>query len=132
MKDAFADTSYYLALVNPDDCSHDAAQHWVVHRWRRLITTEYVLLEMGNYLCKAVDKPTFANLILLIKTDPRTRLLPACPELFEAGCALYGQRLDKDWSLTDCISFVVMRREGLTDALTADKHFEQAGFNKLL
>jgi len=52
--------------------------------------------------------------------------------LFDRGCELYISRSDKEWSLTDCISFVVMRREELTDALTADRHFEQAGFSALL
>jgi predicted nucleic acid-binding protein len=52
--------------------------------------------------------------------------------LFAAGVELYGTRPDKEWSLTDCISFVVMKREGLTDALTGDRHFEQAGFKVLL
>jgi hypothetical protein len=52
--------------------------------------------------------------------------------LFDARVALYGERMDKDWPLTDCISFVVMQREGITDALTGDRHFEQAGFVPLL
>jgi predicted nucleic acid-binding protein len=52
--------------------------------------------------------------------------------IYDAGLNLYAQRPDKDWSLTDCISFVVMKRLRLTEALTADKHFEQAGFKVLL
>jgi uncharacterized protein len=69
------------------------------------------------------------------------RLLPGMPditiiasqrELLAAGFSLYSQRPDKDWSLTDCISFVVMQREGITEALTGDHHFEQAGFSILL
>ena len=52
--------------------------------------------------------------------------------LFEAGFNLFEARPDKDWSLTDFISFVVMEREGLTEALTGDHHFEQAGFTALL
>ena len=95
-------------------------------------TTEYVLLEVGNSLSKVIDKPAFARLIDRIGTDPATEVIPASLDLFDAGCRLHRKRLDKDWSLTDCISFVVMRREGLKEALTADKHFEQAGFTKLL
>jgi len=59
-------------------------------------------------------------------------VIPASSELFEAGLELYRSRADKQWSMTDCISFVVMRREGITDALTADRRFEQAGFHVLL
>ena len=58
--------------------------------------------------------------------------MDATSELFERGLALYNARPDKEWSLTDCISFVVMADEGLTDALTGDRHFEQAGFTALL
>ena len=62
----------------------------------------------------------------LVGTDSIT-IIPAAPRLFRAGCELYASRPDKGWSLTDCISFVVMDREGISEALTADKHFEQAG-----
>ena len=58
--------------------------------------------------------------------------MASSPELFASGSDLYAQRLDKDWSLTDCISFVVMRERGIAEALTADHHFEQAGFTILL
>jgi predicted nucleic acid-binding protein len=59
-------------------------------------------------------------------------IVPPDTELFESGLELYEKRPDKDWSLTDCISFVVMKREGIVDALTGDHHFEQGGFNALL
>ena len=64
--------------------------------------------------------------------DPRTTVFPASQDLFDAGVSLYSRRQDKDWSLTDCISFAVMQQQGLTDALTADHHFEQAGFTLLM
>ena len=60
------------------------------------------------------------------------RILPAETTLWERGLSLYLQRRDKDWSLTDCISFAAMQEEGLTEALTGDHHFEQAGFTVLL
>jgi hypothetical protein len=59
-------------------------------------------------------------------------IIPAEPQLYEEGIALYRARPDKDWSLTDCISFVVMKARGITEALTGDHHFEQAGFVALL
>ena len=61
-----------------------------------------------------------------------TRVIPLDRALFQAGLDLYETRLDKDWGLTDCISFVVMQREGIVEAFTSDKHFEQAGFTRLL
>ncbi len=60
------------------------------------------------------------------------RLLQASIHLLEQGLALYTRRSDKDWSLTDCISFVVMKAEGIEEALTGDHHFEQGGFVALL
>ena len=59
-------------------------------------------------------------------------IVPASQDVFEQGVELFENRLDKDWSLTDCISFIVMRERGLTEALTGDHHFEQAGFRALL
>ena len=73
-----------------------------------------------------------ARFIESLRTDPLVRIIPPTRELFERGLALYADRSDKSWSLTDCISFVVMNDEGLSDVLTGDHHFEQAGFNLLL
>jgi len=67
-----------------------------------------------------------------LRSDAKTTIVPSSHELFEQGKRLYSQRLDKDWSLTDCTSLVVMRQLGLSEALTADRHFEQAGFHVLL
>jgi len=67
----------------------------------------------------------------LVKNDPAFRLVPATSELFERGRRLYQARSDKDWPLTDCISFVTMQDQALSEALTADRHFEQAGFKAL-
>jgi predicted nucleic acid-binding protein len=64
--------------------------------------------------------------------DPRIQIEPCSDALFSAGLELYRRRADKSWSLTDCMSFVVMWREGITEALTGDHHFEQAGFVALL
>jgi predicted nucleic acid-binding protein len=68
----------------------------------------------------------------LLRSDPSITVLPATPELLSHGLNLFYDRPDKDWSLVDCISFVVMKERGITDALTGDKHFQQAGFNALL
>jgi predicted nucleic acid-binding protein len=67
-----------------------------------------------------------------LDNHPRVKIIPANTLLFQRGIALFEQRRDKDWSLTDCLSFVSMHDEGITEALTGDKHFEQAGFILLL
>ncbi len=67
-----------------------------------------------------------------IQTSPAIRVVPASRLLLEEAIALYASRPDKDWPLTDCVSFVVMRDEGIIQALTGDQHFEQAGFTGLL
>jgi uncharacterized protein len=72
------------------------------------------------------------RLVPSLRSDPNALIVPASPELFQRGYDLYARRPDKDWSLTDCTSFVVMKEQGLTDALTTDHHFEQAGFQMLL
>ena len=65
-------------------------------------------------------------------TDEAVTIIPPDAALFDRGLALYASRLDKDWSLTDCISFVAMQEQGLEEALTGDQHFAQAGFSVLL
>jgi hypothetical protein len=71
-------------------------------------------------------------LVQRLRADANSTIVEANRAIFDAGFDLYSQRPDKDWSLTDCISFVVMNRLRLTEALTADRHFEQAGFKVLL
>jgi predicted nucleic acid-binding protein len=128
---AFADTSYFLALLS----SHDPAHRKALSASRRtalLITTEFILLEFGNACARADDHADFLLLVDGMRSSPHVRITPLSTELFDAGLARMRERSDKDWSLTDCISFVVMEREGLHDALTGDHHFEQAGFNARL
>ncbi len=71
------------------------------------------------------------DLLSGVQSDPRTHVVPASRELFGRGFELFARRKDKEWSFTDCTSFVVMREQALEDALTADRHFEQAGFKAL-
>ncbi|MCG3197312.1 MAG: hypothetical protein GHCLOJNM_01797 [bacterium] len=72
------------------------------------------------------------NFVRALMANPNAKVVPASRDLFEEGLSLFSRRPDKEWSLTDCISFVVMEREGLTEALTGDRHFVQAGFKALL
>ncbi len=128
----FVDTSYLLALVNPRDMLYGRAQAWAQVITEALVVTEYVLWEMVNAYSMARDRPKAHAVSTRIRAGTDCELIPASTELFEAGLQLHAQRTDKEWSLTDCISFLVMQRRRLASALTFDRHFEQAGFEALL
>jgi hypothetical protein len=126
------DTGYCLALLRPRDVLYPRAQAWALAVREPLVVTEYVLLEAVNSLSAPATRAKAPVLIARIRSDPNIEVIPASSELFEAGLQLHAQRPDKDWSLTDCISFVIMRRRGILRALAHDHHFEQAGFEALL
>lgn len=131
MNSVFADTWYYAAILNRRDAGHARATAWSHVAHQTIITTEYVLVELGNRMLATNDRHLFTITVPLLKADPQHEIIPASPRLFDAGFTLFSRRLDKEWSLTDCISFIVMQQQDLLDALTADKHFEQAGFNAI-
>jgi len=128
----FADTSYYVALFQADDVGHEEALRFSREEARQTLLTDFVLLELANAFSRGGARRFFVDLVGSLKTNPNVTIVAASRGLFDAGLRLYAQRMDKDWSLTDCISFVVMRQHRLTEALTADHHFEQAGFKVLL
>ena len=130
MSAVFADTFFYLALLNNDDPFHDRALiEWGANR--RVVTSEFILLELGNACARAEDHVDFLALALGMRQSPRTSIVPLSSETLNRGLSLMAERADKNWSLTDCTSFVLMDGEGISDALTGDKHFEQAGFKCL-
>jgi predicted nucleic acid-binding protein len=128
----FADTSFYLALLSEDDEYHARAVQLSMEMRRPIVVTEFVLLETGNSLSSVNERRLFVELVPHLRADPAVRMIPASSELFQLGYELYARRADKDWSMTDCTSFLVMEELGLTEALTTDHHFEQAGFVALL
>jgi predicted nucleic acid-binding protein len=132
MNVVFADTSFYVGLLSMRDALHDKVLSFLGSYDGRIVTTEFVLIEVANFNSRPSDRPAFVKLIDRIKTDVRTELIASSRELFERGLQLFAARRDKEWSLTDCISFAVMTERGLIDALSADAHFEQAGFRALL
>lgn len=132
MSPCFADSSYFLAILIPDDANHEAAINLADHMTQPVITTEFVVLEVGNFLSPTPVRNKFATFLRVLREDPNTTVVPASPELLRRGIGLFLARPDKAWSVTDCTSFEVMREHGITDALTADHHFEQAGFVALL
>jgi predicted nucleic acid-binding protein len=126
------DTGYFLALLRPRDALFPRAQAWAQASPGPFLVTEYVLWETANALSLPPDRPKFHALLAGLRSDPAIELIPASKELWEAGIQFHAERPDKEWSMTDCISFLVMQQRGITRALTFDHHFEQAGFEPLL
>ncbi len=132
MTPVFADSFYFLALLNEKDEAHQAALSFALGSRRPYVTTIWVLTEVGDACAHPSKREHFLELLNYLRHAPDTTIVSERPALFDQGVNLYEDRPDKHWSLTDCISFVIMRERGLTDALTGDHHFEQAGFRSLL
>lgn len=128
----FADTFFYLAVVNPNDPAHAGAVAMAREFRGRVVTTEFILLELADAMTAPPDRRAFVQLCQSLTADPAIDIVPLSHDLWERGRLLYADRPDKYWFLTDCISFVVMKDNGITEALTGDHHFEQAGFVALL
>jgi predicted nucleic acid-binding protein len=135
VKTYFADTSYYLALLLPTDALRRKADavNRELHPFRT-VTTELVLAELLNSLGKHGTQLRAAAVraVVHLENDPNTTIVPMTRELFRTAVGDYGRFHDKVWSLVDCSSFIVMHDRRLTEALTHDHHFEQAGFRALL
>jgi uncharacterized protein len=131
----FADTSFWIALSSKRDQYHSRAVAWhaaVMQSGSRIVTTEAVLWEWLNALADTATRATAAEGYRRVCADKRVEVVPFDPELNVAAVDLYRRRGDKDWSLTDCLSVVVMEQRHLTEALTSDHHFEQAGLKALM
>lgn len=132
MNTAFADTFYFLALLDTREARHQQALEFSRDPELHLVTTEWVLVEFGDAYCHPQDRADFVALYRSLLNHPRVKIVPADTTLFQRGVDFFEQRPDKEWSLTDCLSFLVMQDGDLTEALTGDRHFEQAGFKALL
>ena len=97
-----------------------------------MITTRAVILEIGNALARLRYRAAAIELLDSLEEDPNVKIIALSEELYNRAMALYRQRPDKEWGLTDCVSFVVMQDYGITETLTTDEHFKQAGFRALL
>jgi uncharacterized protein len=93
-----------------------------------LLTTEWVLMELADALSAPPARSTAVVFLQAVRADPHFEVIGYDPAVYRAGFALFAARPDKAWSLTDCISFAVLTERGLSQALTADHHFDQAGF----
>lgn len=128
----FADTSLFVAFLNERDRHHASAVRIFDHHTDEIMTSQWVLTELGNYLAERPGRSVFPLFIEELKLDSRITIEPATDRWFEAGLQLYAQRSDKLWSLVDCISFAMMHEFEIVEAFTADHHFGQAGFRVLL
>ncbi len=128
----FIDTGYWLALYNARDRLHVRARALASSSHGPFVTTDAILLEVGNSLSSLRQRTFCFGLLQRIRTDTNITVVQLTPELLSQAIELFGARVDKEWGLVDCISFVVMRERGITEALATDQHFMQAGFRPLL
>jgi hypothetical protein len=129
----FADTFYWIALTNKRDTAHRAVmEHTRKLAPRSVVTSDEVLTEFLAFCASdALLRAAAGRAVNGLLSDPDIRVIPQSRSSFLEGLALYNSRPDKGCGLTDCISTRTMRREGLTDVLTNDRHFEQEGFRWL-
>lgn len=135
MAEVFLDTSFAIALSATNDQSHTRAvdlANQLEKSGTRLVTTQARLLEIGNALSKQRYRTAAIQLLESLVADPNVEIIVLSNDLYEAAFTLFRNRLDKEWGLIDCLSFVVMHERGMMEALTADDHFTQAGFRALL
>jgi uncharacterized protein len=135
MTEIFLDTSFSIALSSVTDRNHVRAvqlANQIETDKTRLVTTQAILLEIGNALSNQRHRVAAIQLLESLETDPSVEVVLFTNSLSKLAFNLFKQREDKEWGLVECISFIVMQDRGITDALTADTHFQQAGFRALL
>lgn len=135
MRSVFADAGYWIAIFNPRDDRHDIARDTAkalhpIH----IVTSEMVLVEVLDFYCDhgRALREYAVNAVDAVTKDPNVTVVPQTRDLFRRAMQRFKERLDKDWSLTDCASFLIMHERGINEALAHDHHFEQAGFQALL
>ena len=127
----FADKFALIVWLNPRDSAHAHVAAYLDGFTGRLITTEWVLMEVADALSAPAARSTAVAFLQAVRADPLFAVVGYDEVVYRTGFDLFATRSDKAWSLTDCISFGVMSQHGLTEALTADHHFEQAGFRPI-
>ncbi|WP_030007524.1 type II toxin-antitoxin system VapC family toxin [Picosynechococcus sp. NKBG042902] len=135
MKKVFADTGYWIALLNPDDDLSDRAKQLASSlNSAKIVTSEMIFNELLNAFSKkgSVYRERAIRLIDYASQSSEIEVIPQTTELFSSALDLYKQRPDQGWSHTDCSSFCIMQQQDILEALAYDKHFEQAGFIALL
>jgi uncharacterized protein len=133
--EVFLDTAYAIALSSPPDQFHARAVELAEQLealGTRLVTTRAILLEIGNALSKPRYRQAAMQLLAALEADPNVDIVPLSESLYARALQLHRERSDKEWGLTDCVSFLVMQDRSLIETLTTDEHFQQAGFRALL
>ena len=131
----FLDTSFVIALENKDDPHHARAKALDDELLKEDAISMFhwgILIELADGFARLGRRARGLALLAKLTGESGYHLSPITEALLQEGLDLYRARSDKEWSLTDSISFVLMKQEGLTEALTADIHFRQAGFKALL
>lgn len=131
----FLDPAYAIALASRTDTFHGRAVELsgqIAGRRIRLLTTRMVCAEIGDALAKVRFRGTAAAFLDSLEASPLVDIVPVSEDLYREALSIYRRHADKEWGMTDCVSFAVMRRMRVAEALTADEHFGQAGFAMLL
>jgi len=131
----FLDTAFVVALASPADMYHEKAKRLsrqIERQGVSLVTTRTVLIEIGDAMAEHRTRNAGTVILQALEEDDSLTIIQNSEELYRRAFALYTSRTDKEWGMTDCISFVVMTSEKITDALTTDTHYQQAGFVALM
>ena len=131
MTEVFLGAAYAIALSASSDQYHGPAEALAVQLeadGARLITSRAVVLEIGNALAKLRYRSAAIQLLDSLEEDPNVEIIPISEQLYKRALKLSRERPDKEWGITDCISFIVMQDRGLTEALTTDEHFNRPVF----
>jgi len=131
MNAVFADSFFYIAFLDRKDAWHPRVHERSRGRSDFLITTRWVLVETANALSSPRTRTAAGEFLEQLERDPGTIIVEPGEATFREGWRLWRNRPDKEWSLTDCVSFAVMKERGLSEALTRDHHYVQAGFRLL-
>lgn len=131
----FLDTGYVIALLSRRDHYHAKAttlSYTFEQNQARLVTTPAIVFEIGAAFSRLSHRSAGKKFLDHLHSHPLVDIAPLTPPRYDRAYRLFAERMDKEWSLADCLSFVVMEEYGLRDALAADIHFSQAGFRPLL
>jgi len=135
MRRVFADAGYWIALLNPKDGLHAKARQVSITLGQvRIVTSEMVLAEVLNAFASKGEQLRVAVCLLAdkVRSNPNAEIVPMTSSAFRWALERYRSRVDKTWGLTDCMSFLIMEQKGITEALSGDRDFQQAGFEVLL
>lgn len=134
MTRTFLDTGYLIALEAADDQYHGAAvEHWRIYIQSRpqLVTTSFIVDEVATFFNSRARHVKAVEIVERLLASPSVQLVHVDEDLFRAAWSYFRRRADKRFSLTDCVSFVLMEQLGIESALAFDAHFAQAGLRIL-